>query len=143
MRHDLFAGGTVGSRSKDGSAPQLLRYSEQFLSGHTIISFWSGQTLTKIGDDTLLTIYFLGQHSSDAFMTCIRIQNKLSVNFRISQDWGQWVDGSAELSCFVPTDELSCFVPADELNCFVPADELFRSCCRVELFSPVELFRYF
>ncbi|GFY27810.1 hypothetical protein TNCV_242751 [Trichonephila clavipes] len=64
--------------------------------------------------------------------------------------------GSAELSCFVPTDELSCFVPTGELSCFVPAAELscfvpaaelscfspvelFRSCCRVELFSPVEL----
>ncbi|GFX76079.1 hypothetical protein TNCV_2299941 [Trichonephila clavipes] len=29
----------------------------------------------------------------------------------------QAVDGSAELSCFVPTDELSCFVPAAELSC--------------------------
>ncbi|GFS80872.1 15-hydroxyprostaglandin dehydrogenase [Trichonephila clavipes] len=59
---------------------------------------------------------------------------------------GQAVDGSAELSCFVPTDELSSFLL---LSCFVPAAggrrkckvELFRSCCRVELFSPVELFR--
>ncbi|GFS80863.1 nucleic-acid-binding protein from transposon X-element [Trichonephila clavipes] len=53
------------------------------------------------------------------------------------------VDGSAELSCFVPTDELSWFLL---LSCFVPAAggrwqckvELFCSCLRVELFSPVE-----
>ncbi|GFR11430.1 hypothetical protein TNCT_595221 [Trichonephila clavata] len=45
--------------------------SKQFLSGDTIISFWFGQTHTKIGDDTLLAIYFSGQHSSDALMTCI------------------------------------------------------------------------
>ncbi|GFV82076.1 hypothetical protein TNCV_3152741 [Trichonephila clavipes] len=46
----------------------------------------------------------------------------------------QAVDGSAELSCFVPTDDLSCFsfllhelscsVPTAELSCFVPAAEL-------------------
>ncbi|GFY27131.1 uncharacterized protein TNCV_2067521 [Trichonephila clavipes] len=36
----------------------------------------------------------------------------------------QAVDGSAELSCFVPTDELSCFVHVAELSCFVPAAEL-------------------
>ncbi|KAF8771380.1 hypothetical protein HNY73_018806 [Argiope bruennichi] len=45
--------------------------SQKFLPGHTIISFLFGQTLTEIGDDTLLSIYFLGQHSSDAFMACI------------------------------------------------------------------------
>ncbi|GFQ98750.1 hypothetical protein TNCT_335711 [Trichonephila clavata] len=31
--------------------------SKQFLPPHTVVSFWFGQTLTKIGDDTLLTIY--------------------------------------------------------------------------------------
>ncbi|GFS52052.1 hypothetical protein TNCV_1104741 [Trichonephila clavipes] len=31
----------------------------------------------------------------------------------------QAIDGSTELSCFVPTDELSCFVPAAELSCFL------------------------
>ncbi|GFQ87663.1 hypothetical protein TNCT_577731 [Trichonephila clavata] len=38
--------------------------SKQFLPSYTVVSFWSGQTLTKIGDDTLLTTYFLGQYSS-------------------------------------------------------------------------------
>ncbi|GFW20720.1 hypothetical protein TNCV_1049431 [Trichonephila clavipes] len=34
------------------------------------------------------------------------------------------VDGSAELSCFVPAAELSCFIPAAELSCFVHVAEL-------------------
>ncbi|GFV05959.1 hypothetical protein TNCV_3142501 [Trichonephila clavipes] len=60
--------------------------SKQFLPGHTVISFWSGQTLTEIGDDTLLAIYFLRQHSSDVLMACIGIQNKLFPSFRICED---------------------------------------------------------
>ncbi|GFT97346.1 hypothetical protein TNCV_243701 [Trichonephila clavipes] len=44
---------------------------------------------------------------------------------------------AGELSCFVPAAELSCFVPA-RVELFSPV-ELFRSCYRVELFSPVEL----
>ncbi|GFQ92186.1 hypothetical protein TNCT_687791 [Trichonephila clavata] len=47
--------------------------SKQFLPYHTIVSFWSGQTLAKIGDDTLLTICFLGQHSSDGIESISRI----------------------------------------------------------------------
>ncbi|GFX38329.1 hypothetical protein TNCV_3813751 [Trichonephila clavipes] len=89
MRHDLLAAGTFDRRGKDESAPQLLRYSEQFLPGHTIISFWFGQTLAKIGDVTLLTIYLLRQYSPNTLMTCIRIQNKLFPNFRICQDWSR------------------------------------------------------
>ncbi|GFW46350.1 hypothetical protein TNCV_4810381 [Trichonephila clavipes] len=88
MKHDLVAAGTFGRRGKDESAPQLLRYSEQFLPGHTI-SFCFGQTLAKIGDDTLLTIYLLRQYSPNTLMTCVRIQNKLFPNFRICQDWSR------------------------------------------------------
>ncbi|GFY28766.1 hypothetical protein TNCV_3441331 [Trichonephila clavipes] len=89
MRHDLFAAVTFDGRGKGGSAPRLLRYSEQFLPGHTIISFWFGQTLSKIGDDTPLTIYILRQYSPKGLMTCICIQNKLFPNFRICQDWSR------------------------------------------------------
>ncbi|GFT72410.1 hypothetical protein TNCV_3609501 [Trichonephila clavipes] len=55
--------------------------SEQFFLVHTIISFWFGQTLAEIGDDMLLSIYLLRQHSPYTLMTCIRIQNKLFPNF--------------------------------------------------------------
>ncbi|GFV15045.1 DDE_3 domain-containing protein, partial [Trichonephila clavipes] len=56
----------------------------------------------------------------------------------VGAKWLQAVDGSAELSCFVPTDELSCFVPADELSCFVHTTELSRfvPAVEVELFVP-------
>ncbi|GFR00536.1 hypothetical protein TNCT_340021 [Trichonephila clavata] len=63
--------------------------SKQFLPGHTVISFWSGQTLVEVDDDMLFTIYFFGQHCSDALMACFCIQNKLFPSFRICQDWSR------------------------------------------------------
>ncbi|GFU54106.1 hypothetical protein TNCV_412721 [Trichonephila clavipes] len=61
----------------------------------------------------------------------------------------QAVDGSAELSCFVPADELSCLLLLTRVVSFlVPTAvaggrrqcrvELFRSCGRVQLFSPAQ-----
>ncbi|GFS50559.1 hypothetical protein TNCV_2041851 [Trichonephila clavipes] len=42
---------------------------------------------------------------------------------KLQMSFGPAVDGSAELSCFVPTDELSCFVHVAEWSCFVPTAE--------------------
>ncbi|GFQ75845.1 hypothetical protein TNCT_207401 [Trichonephila clavata] len=88
--HDLFEVGTVDLSSELRMEVLHGFYdSKQFFPGHTVVSFWSGQTLTKIGDDTLLAIYFLGQYSSDALMTCICNQNKMFSSFRICQDWSR------------------------------------------------------
>ncbi|GFR02214.1 hypothetical protein TNCT_273991 [Trichonephila clavata] len=81
--------------------------SKQFLPGHTVVSFWSGQTLAKVGDDTLLTLYFLGQYSSDALTTSIYIQNKLFPSFRIFQDWSRW--RFRDRNYQVIQNELLCF----------------------------------
>ncbi|GFQ90348.1 hypothetical protein TNCT_451481 [Trichonephila clavata] len=51
--HESVRSRTVDRRGKDGSLHGFYD-SKQFLPGHTVVSFWSGQTLAKVGDDTLL-----------------------------------------------------------------------------------------
>ncbi|GFQ96874.1 hypothetical protein TNCT_25351 [Trichonephila clavata] len=99
--------------------------SKQFFLGRTVISFWSVQTLAEIGDDTLLTICFLGQHSSDALMTCIYIQNKLFPSFRICRT-------GEDLKVLELVKGVVTIIGPDELLfCFGQLMEWSGDCCGV------------
>lgn len=60
-----------------------LHYSKKLLSCYAVVSLCLGQTLTEIGDDTLLAVNLLGQHSTNAFVSWIRIKYKLFIYVRV------------------------------------------------------------
>ncbi|GFX66598.1 hypothetical protein TNCV_1795091 [Trichonephila clavipes] len=83
------------------------------------VSFWSGQTLTEVGDDTVLDIYFYGQHGSDALIACISMQNKFIPSFMTCQDWSR---------CFVKAEmkKKGMYKPSVQIR---TTCQVFRATC--------------
>jgi predicted NAD/FAD-dependent oxidoreductase len=88
MRSDQCAGGTLARRGTYGNVP-VPQDCKQFLPGDAVISLVLVQRLTVVYYDSLLSVLYLGQHSSNSDVTRVCVNDEPFSWLRVSENTGR------------------------------------------------------